>query len=119
MCIIYQALAFNCSQKNRAIILKKVLELAFNLLIFRAVLSPFITMSEPQQPVIIDAKGQPCPMPLLMLKRTMKKQPNLTYLLQSSDPHSQQDVTRYCQIQGLNCQMTEISQVEFHYLIES
>lgn len=75
-------------------------------------------MSDMQQPVIIDAKGQPCPMPLLMLKKTMKRQPNLSYLLQSSDPHSQLDVTRYCQIQGLACQVTEISQVEFHYLIQ-
>ena len=119
MCIIYQSLAFNSSYKNRSTVLNKVLDLASYLLIFRTVLPPVTLMSEPQQPVIIDSKGQPCPMPLLMLKRTMKRQPNVSYLLQSSDPHSQQDVIRYCQIQGLSCQMTEISQVEFHYLIES
>ncbi|QER39480.1 sulfurtransferase TusA family protein [Acinetobacter suaedae] len=69
---------------------------------------------------IIDALGQPCPMPLLMLKRALKKSNGKKlYLLKSSDPHSEIDVTRYCQIKNLQCQTTKISENEFHYLIES
>ncbi|MBJ8417668.1 sulfurtransferase TusA family protein [Acinetobacter courvalinii] len=71
-------------------------------------------------PEIIDALGQPCPMPLLMLKRALKKADHSKqFLLKSSDPHSEIDVTRYCQIQQLQCQTQKISEHEFHYLIES
>ena len=71
-------------------------------------------------PEVIDALGQPCPMPLLMLKRALKKaKGSKQYLLKSSDPHSEIDVTRYCQIQQLQCQTQKISENEFHYLIES
>ncbi|MCH7333026.1 sulfurtransferase TusA family protein [Acinetobacter modestus] len=71
-------------------------------------------------PEVIDALGQPCPMPLLMLKRALKKaEESKQYLLKSSDPHSEIDVTRYCQIQQLQCQTQKISENEFHYLIES
>lgn len=72
-------------------------------------------------PEIIDALGQPCPMPLLMLKRALKKADTSTvsFLLKSSDPHSAIDVTRYCQIQQLHCQSEKISEHEFHYFIES
>jgi len=74
----------------------------------------------PNSPEIIDALGQPCPMPLLMLKRAFKKADRPTqFLLKSSDPHSEIDVTRYCQIQQLQCQTQKISDNEFHYLIES
>lgn len=69
---------------------------------------------------IIDALGQPCPMPLLLLKRALKKaNDKKQYLLKSSDPHSEIDVTRYCKIQQLQCQVLKISENEFHYLIES
>lgn len=71
-------------------------------------------------PEVIDALGQPCPMPLLMLKRALKKaEGSKQYLLKSSDPHSEIDVTRYCQLQQLQCQTQKISENEFHYLIES
>ena len=68
---------------------------------------------------ILDAQGQPCPAPLLMLKRALKSKAAMPILVKSSDPHSQQDISRYCQIQQLHCQMTKISETEFHYLIES
>ncbi|WP_433848089.1 sulfurtransferase TusA family protein [Acinetobacter proteolyticus] len=74
----------------------------------------------PDTLIIIDTLGQPCPMPLLMLKRALKKADGTQqYLLKSSDPHSEIDVTRYCQIQQLQCQIQKISDNEFHYLIES
>lgn len=69
--------------------------------------------------IIIDATGKPCPMPLLMLKRELKNKSNGLFLLKSSDPHSQQDVMRYCDIHQLKCDMSKISDFEYHYLIES
>ncbi|CAG68182.1 MULTISPECIES: sulfurtransferase TusA family protein [Acinetobacter] len=70
--------------------------------------------------VEIDAMGQPCPMPLLMLKRQLKKSTSAQmFCLKSSDPHSEIDVTRYCQIHDLKCTFSKLSEHEFHYLIES
>lgn len=66
---------------------------------------------------IIDAMGKPCPMPLLMLKRALKSASSQQFLLKSSDPHSQQDVLRYCQINNLKCDIQCISKHEFHYII--
>ncbi|TCM67754.1 sulfurtransferase TusA [Acinetobacter calcoaceticus] len=72
------------------------------------------------QPIIIDALGQPCPMPLLMLKRELKKVATpCSVLLKSSDPHSEVDILRYCQLNHHVCQFIKISAQEFHYLIES
>lgn len=77
-------------------------------------------MSAGEKTVItVDAMGKPCPMPLLMLKKALKNGPEQLLLLKSSDPHSQLDVSRYCQIHQLNCQMSKISDSEYHYLIES
>ncbi|MBJ9984543.1 sulfurtransferase TusA family protein [Acinetobacter sp. S40] len=71
-------------------------------------------------PTEINAIGQPCPMPLLMLKRGLKKaDQHQVFLLKSSDPHSEIDVIRYCQLHQLKCQLTRISDHEFHYLIHS
>ena len=69
--------------------------------------------------ISIYAMGKPCPMPLLMLKRAIKNKSEHLFLLKSSDPHSQQDVVRYCQIHQLKCTMTKITDFEYHYLIES
>ena len=71
-------------------------------------------------PIEINALGQPCPMPLLMLKRELKKAVGKQlYLLKSSDPHSEIDVTRYCQLHHFVCKTTQRSESEFHYLIET
>ncbi|CAM4256147.1 sulfurtransferase TusA family protein [Acinetobacter pragensis] len=69
--------------------------------------------------IIIDAMGKPCPMPLLMLKKALKNNSGKIFLLKSSDPHSQQDVSRYCQLHALDCQQSKVSDYEYHYLIES
>ena len=66
---------------------------------------------------IIDAMGKPCPMPLLMLKKALKSASGQQFLLKSSDPHSQQDVLRYCEINQLKCEAKSISSHEFHYII--
>ncbi|WP_130802795.1 sulfurtransferase TusA family protein [Acinetobacter ihumii] len=77
--------------------------------------------SSPIFPTEINAMGQPCPMPLLMLKRSLKQvsSSHSLFLLKSSDPHSQIDVLRYCELHQLKCDMTQISAHEFHYLIQS
>ncbi|OZI92488.1 oxidoreductase, partial [Acinetobacter baumannii] len=47
------------------------------------------TTSSATTPIEINALGQPCPMPLLMLKRELKKlSGKQLFLLKSSDPHS-------------------------------
>lgn len=92
------------------------------MLIFKAFfrLNEFTEMSDTAGQIrTIDAMGKPCPMPLLMLKRALKSYPGETFLLKSSDPHSQVDVSRYCEIHQLKYELKQISDVEFHYLIES
>nr|WP_254624770.1 hypothetical protein [Acinetobacter lactucae] len=55
-----------------------------------------------------------------MLKRELKKASGKQqFLLKSSDPHSEIDVTRYCGLHHFMCQTTQISESEFHYLIET
>ncbi|OTG83103.1 sulfurtransferase TusA family protein [Acinetobacter sp. ANC 4648] len=72
------------------------------------------------KPIYIDVMGKPCPMPLLMLKRELKKaQPQQVFILKSSDPHSETDLLRYCQIHHIKCQFIKVSESEFHYIIES
>ena len=69
---------------------------------------------------IVDARNHPCPMPILMLKRTLKKlDKGKIVLVKSTDPHSQQDLIHFCQIQGLTLHHTEVQNDEFHYYIES
>ena len=71
-------------------------------------------------PIEIDALGKPCPMPLLLLKKQLKKTPDLKqYLLKASDPNSQIDIARYCHIHSYHFQLEKISASEFHYLIET
>jgi len=52
----------------------------------------------------LDARGLHCPMPLLKLKVALRQvHPGETLRLIASDPASQQDITRYCQVAGLTC----------------
>ncbi len=68
----------------------------------------------------IDALAKPCPMPLLLLKKQLKKDSSAQcYLLKSSDPNSQIDICRYCELHHYTCKMHKISDTEFHYFIES
>ena len=70
--------------------------------------------------IVIDALGKPCPMPLLLLKKQLKQNTApQQYLLKSSDPNSQIDLARYCQLHHYSCQVTEVSQHEFHYFIQT
>lgn len=78
---------------------------------------------------IIDACNQPCPMPILMLKRLLKaieknqldsenSNSKKMILIKSTDPNSQQDLAHFCQIQHLKIVQQMIVDDEFHYYIE-
>ncbi|MDM1247410.1 sulfurtransferase TusA family protein [Acinetobacter sichuanensis] len=70
--------------------------------------------------ITIDAIGKPCPLPLLLLKKQLKKLPTpQNILLKASDPHSEIDILRYCELHQLICQFTQISDHELHFLIKS
>ncbi|MFC3901599.1 TusA-related sulfurtransferase [Acinetobacter marinus] len=77
----------------------------------------------------VDARNQPCPMPILMLKRLLKtiekNQSNSEssnskrlILIKATDPNSQQDLAHFCQIQQLKIVQQMIVDDEFHYFIE-
>lgn len=77
----------------------------------------------------VDARNQPCPMPILMLKRLLKTiDKNLSssesgkikqlILIKATDPSSQQDLAHFCQIQQLKIVQQIIVDDEFHYYIE-
>ncbi|MCH4247326.1 MAG: sulfurtransferase TusA family protein [Acinetobacter populi] len=77
-------------------------------------------MSELHVNQLVDARQQPCPMPILMLKRALKTLPSgQIILIKSTDPHSQQDLVHFCQVQQLKLLKTEIQNDEFHYYIEN
>lgn len=60
--------------------------------------------TESIEPVIIDTSGLHCPMPLLKLKMALRNHTEGTPIrLISTDPMSQQDIKRYCEIAGLSC----------------
>lgn len=70
--------------------------------------------------VEIDARGKPCPMPLLLLKRAMKQaEQSKCFHLLASDPHSEVDIVRYCQLNHIQCRAEKKSETEYHYFIES
>lgn len=55
-------------------------------------------------PLVIDTSGLHCPMPLLKLKMALRNLADGTSIrLISTDPMSQQDIKRYCEIAGLEC----------------
>lgn len=68
----------------------------------------------------INALGKSCPIPLLMLKKALKQHNHIindVLLLKSSDIHSRIDIQHYCQLHGLECNLNEVSEQEFHFLI--
>ncbi len=60
--------------------------------------------TESIEPIIIDTSGLHCPMPLLKLKMALRNHTDGAPIrLISTDPMSQQDIKRYCEIAGLRC----------------
>ncbi len=67
---------------------------------------------------VIDASGLPCPMPLLKLKQALHKlSASQTVLLIATDPNSQTDILRFCQIAGHDVQLIKQEQQRFEFLI--
>lgn len=73
-------------------------------------------------PLVIDTSGLHCPMPLLKLKMALRNYTDgmLIHLI-STDPMSQQDIKRYCEIAGLQCvqQATDKETSKFIFDIHS
>ena len=60
--------------------------------------------TESMKPIIIDTSGLHCPMPLLKLKMALRNHSDGALIrLISTDPMSQQDIKRYCEIIGMDC----------------
>lgn len=69
--------------------------------------------------MLIDARQQACPMPLLMLKKSLKSNPyQQAFLLKSTDPHSVNDIQQFCQVQQIN--LVEYQQIdnEWYFFIQ-
>ncbi|MEB5477491.1 sulfurtransferase TusA family protein [Acinetobacter pollinis] len=76
-------------------------------------------MNPSEDSLYIDAMDKPCPMPLLMLKRALKNAlPEQKIRLHASDPNSEIDILRYCQIHKLICDTQQISEYEYCYIIQ-
>lgn len=73
----------------------------------------------PEAALTIDARGQPCPLPLLKLKQALRalNSGEKVWLI-ASDPHSQQDITRFCAIAGHVLHETRNIDDHFYFLIE-
>jgi tRNA 2-thiouridine synthesizing protein A len=67
----------------------------------------------------INACNQPCPLPLLKLKQALRgMNQGDKVLLIASDPHSQQDISRFCDIAGHVLHHTDTEDAYFYFLIE-
>lgn len=67
----------------------------------------------------VNSIGQRCPMPLLLLKKAIKQHDlnQVQFLVKSSDNNSKVDLTRYCQMHQLQCNIIFDDGNEFHYQI--
>jgi tRNA 2-thiouridine synthesizing protein A len=64
--------------------------------------------TESIKPVIIDTSGLHCPMPLLKLKMALRNHTDKNFIrLISTDPMSQQDIKKYCEIAGLMLELQD------------
>ncbi len=68
--------------------------------------------------MVIDASGLPCPMPLLKLKQALHGlSANDAVHLIATDPNSQIDILRFCQIAGHQVQLIHQQEQRFEFLI--
>ena len=67
----------------------------------------------------IDARHQPCPAPLLMLKKALKQlDKGQIVLLQATDPHTQQDLLQFCRAQQLRLVASQMVDESYLFYIE-
>ena len=68
--------------------------------------------------MLIDASGLPCPMPLLKLKQALHRlSTHDAVRLIATDPNSQIDILRFCQIAGHQVQLVKQQEQRFEFLI--
>ena len=67
----------------------------------------------------VDARGLPCPQPLLAMRRALKQlAPGSLVQLVATDPSSQRDVRSFCALSGVPLLRVEIRGEEFHYWLQ-
>lgn len=75
-------------------------------------------MMDSHDELIIDARQQPCPMPILLLKKWRRQHPlDDQVLLMATDPNSQQDLHHFCQVNGYAVIASPAPPGEWHYQI--
>ncbi|WP_078084504.1 sulfurtransferase TusA family protein [Microbulbifer mangrovi] len=67
----------------------------------------------------VDARGLPCPQPLLAMRRALKQlAPGTLLHLVATDPSSQRDVRSFCSLTGVPLLRSETREGEFHYWLQ-
>ncbi|MBN8432370.1 sulfurtransferase TusA family protein [Microbulbifer salipaludis] len=68
----------------------------------------------------VDARGLPCPQPLLAMRRAMKQvAPGALLHLIATDPASERDIRSFCALASVPLRRVEIRGSEFHYWLQS
>ncbi|MBY6191569.1 sulfurtransferase TusA family protein [Microbulbifer agarilyticus] len=69
--------------------------------------------------VRVDASGQPCPQPLLAMRRALKQlAPGEILHLIATDPASQRDIRSFSELSGVPLLRAEIDGEFFHYWLQ-
>lgn len=64
----------------------------------------------------VDARGLPCPQPLLAMRRALRQlTPGALLHLMASDPASVEDIRSFCRLSGVPLLRAERCGDEFHY----
>ncbi|WOX06554.1 sulfurtransferase TusA family protein [Microbulbifer pacificus] len=64
----------------------------------------------------VDARGLPCPQPLLAMRRALKSlAPGSLLHLVATDPASSEDIRSFCRLSGVPLLRAECRDDEFHY----
>lgn len=80
--------------------------------------TPPLINATPIDVTLIDASGLPCPMPLLKLKQALHRLSATDAVrLIATDPNSQIDILRFCQIAGHQVQLVKQQEQCFEFLI--
>ena len=67
----------------------------------------------------VDARGLPCPQPLLAMRRALKQlAPGALLHLVATDPASERDIRSFCSLSGVPLLRTEAREAEFHYWLQ-
>ncbi|WP_226667993.1 sulfurtransferase TusA family protein [Microbulbifer aggregans] len=68
----------------------------------------------------VDARGLPCPQPLLAMRRGLKTlSPGSQLHLIATDPASREDIRSFCRLTGVSLLRAECRGDEFHYWLSA